>query len=174
MPTKTPPTNGPRDATGVPFDAADPVVLGANPLVGLNRRQVAAALGRLLQRVAVEPGVVAATTLEAAGDLLEVLVGRSDVAPEPRDKRFADRAWSDNPAYRRLLQAYLVEARAVLGVVDEVELDPKSRERARFAMSLFTEAVAPTNTLLGNPSALGQGGPNPGPQRPHGPAAHGS
>ena len=30
----------------------------------------------------------------------------------------------------------------------------KSRERARFALSLLTEASAPTNTLLGNPSAL--------------------
>jgi polyhydroxyalkanoate synthase len=154
MPTRTPPTNGSPDATAVPFDATDPVVLGANPLVGPNGRQVAAALGRLLQRVAVEPGVVTATTLDAASKLLEVLAGRSDVAPDARDKRFADRAWSDNPVYRRLMQAYLVEARAVLDVVDEVELDRKSRERARFAMSLLTEAAAPTNTLLGNPSAL--------------------
>ena len=36
----------------------------------------------------------------------------------------------------------------------ESDLDPKSRERARFAMRLLTEAGAPTNTLLGNPSAL--------------------
>ena len=128
--------------------------MGANPLVGLSRPQVAAALGRLLQRVAVEPGVAAATTLGAVSQLLEVLVGRSDVAPAPGDKRFTDPAWSYNPVYRRLLQAYLVEARAVLGVVDGLELDAKSRERARFAVSLLTEAVAPTNTLLGNPSAL--------------------
>ena len=62
----TPPTASPVDpsaGTSGPFDATDPVVLGANPLVGLNRRQVAAALGRLLQRVAVEPGVATATTL---------------------------------------------------------------------------------------------------------------
>jgi polyhydroxyalkanoate synthase len=55
-----------------------------------------------------------------------------------------------------VLQAYLVQARAVLGLVDDVELDPKSRERARFALSLFTEAAAPTNTLAGNPYALGK------------------
>jgi polyhydroxyalkanoate synthase len=155
MPTTTTLANDASAVAGTgSFDATDPVVLGANPLVGLNRRQAAAALGRLFQRMAVEPGVVTATALEAASQLLEVLVGRSDVAAEPRDKRFADRAWSDNPVYRRLLQAYLVEARAVLAVVDEVEIDPKSRERARFAMSLFTEAAAPTNTLLGNPNAL--------------------
>jgi poly[(R)-3-hydroxyalkanoate] polymerase subunit PhaC len=153
MRTTTSPADSPPGTSGR-FDATDPVVLGANPLVGLNRRQVAAALGRLLQRVAVEPGVVTATTLGSLSHLLEVLVGRSDVAPEPRDKRFTHPAWGDNPVYRRLLQAYLVEARAILDVVDDVELDPKSRARARFAVSLLTEALAPTNTLLGNPSAL--------------------
>ena len=153
MPTTAPPADSPTTTSG-PFDATDPVVLGANPLVGLSRRQVSAALGRLLQRMAVEPGVVAATTLGALSQLLEVLVGRSDVAPAPRDKRFAHSAWNDNPVYRRLLQAYLVEAKAILDMVDDVELDAKSRERARFAVSLLTEAMAPTNALLGNPSAL--------------------
>jgi poly[(R)-3-hydroxyalkanoate] polymerase subunit PhaC len=142
------------DTAGDKFDAADPPVLGANPFVGLTRGQIAAAFGRLLQRVVVEPGVAAASALDAAHQLVEVVIGRSDVAPAPRDKRFTHPAWSDNPLYRRLLQAYLVESRALLGLVDDVDLDAKSRERARFAVSLFTEAVAPTNTLLGNPSAL--------------------
>ncbi len=144
------------DATRLPprFDAADPPVLGANPFVGLTRGQIAAAVGRLLQRIVVEPGVAAARALDAAHQLVEVGVGRSDVAPARGDKRFTHPAWSSNPIYRRLLQAYLVETRALLGLVDDVDLDPKSRERARFAVSLFTEAAAPTNTLAGNPSAL--------------------
>ncbi len=136
------------------FDATDPIVLGANPLVGLNRQQVAAALGRLAQRAAVEPGVVTANVLEALGELIKVVVGRSDVAPDPRDKRFAHPAWRANPIYHRLVQAYLIETKALLEVVDEVELDPKSRERARFSVMLLTEAAAPTNALVGNPSAL--------------------
>jgi polyhydroxyalkanoate synthase len=136
------------------FDAVDPPVLGANAFVGLSRRQVAAALGRLLQRVVVEPGVAAATALDAGHQLIEVAIGRSEAAPAPGDKRFAHPAWSSNPLYHRLLQAYLVGRHAVLGLVDEVDLDPKSRERARFAVSLMTEAAAPTNTLAGNPSAL--------------------
>jgi polyhydroxyalkanoate synthase len=136
------------------FDAADPIVLGANPLVGLSRRQIAAALGRLAQRAMVEPGVITANTLRTLGELIEVVVGRSDVAPDPRDKRFAHPAWAANPVYHRLVQAYLVETKALLDVVDEVGLDPKSRERARFAVTLLVEAAAPTNILLGNPSAL--------------------
>jgi polyhydroxyalkanoate synthase len=142
------------DTAGEQFDPADPPVLGANPFVGLTRAQIAAAFGRLLQRVVVEPGVAVANALDTARQLVEVAIGRSDVAPTRRDKRFTHPAWSNNPIYRRLLQAYLVESRALLGLVDDVDLEPKSRERARFAVSLFTEAVAPTNTLVGNPSAL--------------------
>jgi len=129
-------------------------VLGANPFVGLTHRQVGAALGRLLGRVAFEPGVVVSGGLDTARQLLGVARGRDDVAPDPSDKRFVDPAWASNPFYRRLLQAYLVQRDALFGLVDEVGLDPKSRERARLALSLVTEAAAPTNTLLGNPSAL--------------------
>jgi polyhydroxyalkanoate synthase subunit PhaC len=148
--------DAPSDATPTSprFDATDPPVLGANPFVGLTRGQVAAALGRLLQRVVVEPGVAVARALDAAHQLVEVAVGRSDVEPARRDKRFSHPAWSGNPLYRRVLQAYLVQSRSLQGLVDDVDLDPKSRERARFAVSLFTEAMAPTNTLAGNPSAL--------------------
>jgi polyhydroxyalkanoate synthase len=143
-------------ATETVIDPVDPPVLGANPFVGLTRQQVAAALGRLLQRMAVEPGVVLADGLEATGELVKVMIGRSHMEPAAGDKRFTHTAWSSNPVYRRLVQAYLVQTRAMLGVVDDVELDAKSRERARFALSLFIEAVAPTNTLPGNPAAMGK------------------
>jgi polyhydroxyalkanoate synthase len=131
-----------------------PPILGANPFVGLTRQQVAAALGRLSQRLLVEPGLVAAHILDTARQLVEVAIGRADVAPEHGDKRFIDNVWTSNRIYRRLMQGYLVQRKSVLKLVDDVELDHKSRERARFALSLFTEAAAPTNTLLGNPSAL--------------------
>jgi polyhydroxyalkanoate synthase subunit PhaC len=137
-----------------PFDRDDPPVLGANPFVGLTRRQVGAALGRLLGRVAVEPGVLVDGVVDAGRRLVDVATGHSDLAPAPSDKRFADAAWADNPVYRRVVQAYLVERDALFRLVDEVGLDDKSRERARFAVSLVTEAAAPTNTLLGNPGAL--------------------
>ena len=153
------PVAAPPESTQTPpggFDRDDPPVLGANPFVGLTRRQVGAALGRLLGRVAVEPGVVVTGAVETARQLVDVALGRSEVAPDPADKRFVDRAWASSPVHRRLLQAYLVERNALFRLVDDVELDHKSRERARFALSLVTEAAAPTNTLLGNPSALGK------------------
>lgn len=134
----------------------DPPVLGANPFVGLTRRQIGAALGRLFGRVAVEPGVLVAGAVDTSRQLVDVMLGRSELAPDPSDRRFLHPAWANNPVYRRLLQAYLLERAALFALVDEVGLDHRSRERARFALSLITEAAAPTNTLLGNPNALGK------------------
>ena len=142
---------GPEQIT---FDRDDPPVLGANPFVGLSREQAVAALARLGQRVAVDPGVAVAAAVEAAAELMRVAVGISDVAPDRGDRRFTDNGWQRNGVLRRLMQAYLVESRAAHRIVDEVELDSKSRARAHFAMSFLTEALAPTNFPLTNPNAL--------------------
>jgi polyhydroxyalkanoate synthase len=140
----------------IAFERDDPPVLGANPFVGLTREQVAASLGRVGQRVAVEPGLALAAAAEAAAELVRVGTGRSDVAPASGDRRFIDPAWQRNPLFHRLMQAYLVGNHAVHRVIDEVELDAKSRARAHFAASLVTEAVAPTNFALTNPDAIGK------------------
>ena len=52
------------------------------------------------------------------------------------------------------LQTYLTWRDSINAFLDEADLDKKDAERARFVLSLFTEAVAPTNTLLGNPAAM--------------------
>jgi hypothetical protein len=70
-----------EEASGV-FDRDDPPVLGANAFVGLTRRQVAAAFGRLLQRVVIEPRVAAALAVDAARKLGRVVLGRSEVTAE--------------------------------------------------------------------------------------------
>lgn len=89
-----------------------------------------------------------------ARDLMAVLAGNSEIAPAPGDKRFQDDAWKQNPFLRIAMQGYLSWTQALGQVVDQVPLDDKSRERARFAVSMLTDALAPTNTLLGNPAAL--------------------
>src|SRR5262249_55555243 len=88
------------------------------------------------------------------GELWQIARGTSARAPDATDKRFTDVAFRDNAFYRRLMQGYLAWRDALHGLVDDVDLDRKSRERGRFALTLLTEAMAPTNTLLGNPAAL--------------------
>jgi polyhydroxyalkanoate synthase len=83
-----------------------------------------------------------------------VLSGSSEVTPDAKDRRFADDAWSTSPVWRRVAQSYLVTRDRVLSSVDQLDLDEKSADRARFALMQVTEAAAPTNNLLTNPTAL--------------------
>ena len=103
-----------------------------------------------------EPRAVAAETVRFAADLARVVLGGSKVAPEPRDRRFADRAWSENPLYRRWAQGYLVWADAVqrLASTPPLQADWRREWRARAAATKLIDAAAPSNLLVGNPAAL--------------------
>ena len=128
--------------------------MAVNALVSMDRTQILAAAGRFAARAAADPGLLARRGLGLARELVEIVIGRSDRAPEPGDRRFADPAFERHPGYRRIMQSYLAIRAMLHALVEEVDLDEKSRDRARFALSLLTEALAPTNTQLGNPAAI--------------------
>jgi poly[(R)-3-hydroxyalkanoate] polymerase subunit PhaC len=83
-----------------------------------------------------------------------VAVGGSRVEPARRDFRFDDPTWTENPGYRRVKQLYLAWSKVVEDLVDGADVEWRTRERARFAAGILTSALAPTNTLAGNPAAL--------------------
>lgn len=109
---------------------------------------------QMASQAAKTSAVVVEEEARLARDLMAVLAGNSQIAPAPGDKRFQDEAWQSNPFLRMTMQGYLTWTQALGQVVDQIPLDDKNRERARFAVSLLTDACAPTNTLLGNPAAL--------------------
>ncbi len=163
MPTiATQTAKAPKTAEGVERpasqqEAAERSMISAmavNALVSMDRSQILAAAGRLAARSVMDPGLLARRGLGLGREIVEIVVGRSERAPEAGDRRFADPAFEKHPAYRRLMQGYLAIRGTLLALVEEVELDRKSRDRARFAVSLLTEALSPTNTLIGNPAAL--------------------
>jgi len=103
----------------------------------------------------------------AAGDLVSgvVAAGTSAVAralgrdvPGPvavgRDNRFAHPAWEQNPAYWYLRQLHLLRDRFVGQVIEAAPIDEGTRTKAALAAGIVSDALAPTNTLLGNPAAL--------------------
>ncbi|MDT4915696.1 MAG: poly[(R)-3-hydroxyalkanoate] polymerase subunit PhaC [Pseudonocardiales bacterium] len=149
--TKNPP------APPVDEITATEVIQGANPFVGLTTGQIAGAAGRWALSFGKHPTVLVSELLSWGGAEAKVLAGVSKLEPAPGDKRFTDPAWQ-RALWRRLAQSYLLTRDTVLGSVDELGLDPKSANRARFALSQITEAAAPTNTLLGNPAALRRAG----------------
>ena len=87
-------------------------------------------------------------------ELGKIAIGKSDVAPEAKDWRFKNPAWTKNPAFRRLGQSYLAWSRASLALVEETPVDWRTKQRARLATTLVTSALAPTNALLLNPDAI--------------------
>lgn len=136
------------------LDAITDTLSQAVPLAPLSGGQRAAAAGRLLKSLATSPAAVARKTAELTVELGEIAIGQSDTAPEPGDRRFAHRAWTDNFLYKRLGQSYLAWRKAAYELIDEVEPDEKARLRSRFLAGLAIEAIAPTNRLLGNPEAM--------------------
>lgn len=72
---------------------------------------------------------------------------------QPKDKRFASQAWSDNPLAAFSASAYLLNARTLMGLADAVEADAKTRARIRFAVEQWLAASAPSNFLAFNADA---------------------
>jgi polyhydroxyalkanoate synthase len=87
-------------------------------------------------------------------ELARAVAGRSELQPAKGDRRFADRAWDDNPVLRRLLQAYLAVGDGVDGLITDSELDWRSERQARFAAGNVLDAVAPTNFPWSNPAVM--------------------
>ena len=129
-------------------------VLGSGLLAGSGLGPVAGAL-RLLGQVAVrQPRALLQSGPKVGLELLRIGLGKSEVAPQKGDKRFADPAWRDNPLFRTAMQAYLALGSELDVFVDNLGLEGVEAERMRFAASLFREAMAPTNFLVTNPAAL--------------------
>ncbi|WP_418320455.1 class I poly(R)-hydroxyalkanoic acid synthase [Piscinibacter sakaiensis] len=104
-------------------------------------------------------GEIQADYLKQATELwnrsLSSLQGGGDAgAVSLKDRRFSAPAWNENPQAAFTAQMYLLNARTLLQMADEVQGDQKTRERIRFAVSQWVDAAAPSNYLALNPEAL--------------------
>jgi polyhydroxyalkanoate synthase subunit PhaC len=70
------------------------------------------------------------------------------------DRRFSDPAYRENPAYFLLAQQYLLFSQLVAELVDTAGVSGSREAKARFAANFVVDALAPTNTLPGNPAAI--------------------
>jgi len=81
----------------------------------------------------------------------------SELAPAPRDKRFAAPEWSENPVFDVMRRSYLLSSNWLNDLISSVEdVDPRTRRRAEFFTRLLTDAFSPSNFLASNPAALKQ------------------
>ncbi len=135
------------------FDAANEATMALGPMAGLAREDFAGAVGILLRQTAAQPDLVFKTATGMGEDFVKIMTGQSDLAPDPKDKRFMDPAWRFNPFFKAGAQYYLAVQKGVKDWVGELELDALEKDRANFVSQMIIDALAPTNTLIGNPTA---------------------
>ena len=121
------------------------------------------ATASVLLRAAEHPGDLAAAVTRYSASLARIgpaaaarWLGMNTQPPVPvtDDKRFADRAWSDNPAFFAVRQAYLASVRLTRELLALGAGDAKADAKADLAIGFLMDALAPTNFLFSNPAAL--------------------
>ncbi|MCA8889164.1 MAG: alpha/beta fold hydrolase [Parvularculaceae bacterium] len=132
--------------------AENPTAL--NPMIGVRRAELLKSLGVLVGQAAKQPGPFAKHLGEYGKDLFEIVRGGSDIAPDKRDRRFQDPTWSYNPFYKYTMQSWLAMRKGFAGWIDDSGVDEADKVRARFVLDLIADALAPTNSLVGNPAAV--------------------
>ena len=77
------------------------------------------------------------------------------VEPEPGDRRFSSPAWRQSPVFDYLQQSYLINARFVRDLAEQLPADDaKGKERLRFLARQYADAMAPTNFAATNPEFI--------------------
>ena len=138
---------------GIGEEAAEtPNVL--SPIVGISREDVLSAIGSILGGAARQPFTVMQHIGSFGRNVVDIVAGEDRFAPQPKDRRFADQAWQKSPVYRRLMQGWLAFQTEVHGFIRSLDLHPVEHGRAMLVADIMIDAVAPTNTLVGNPSAV--------------------
>jgi polyhydroxyalkanoate synthase len=109
---------------------------------------------RAAVRLAVRPARVTRRLGGLTVELAATVAGASARAPSPKDRRFADSAWRHSWLFRRIAQTYLSVRATADDLISDAELDWEAEEELRFAVENIADALAPTNFLWSNPTAL--------------------
>jgi polyhydroxyalkanoate synthase len=108
---------------------------------------------------AADPAAMMTAGAEAWAKGLETwgrMIGLDTEAKEgAKDRRFAAPEWKESPVFDTIRKTYLALSDRMLGTVEEIEgLDESSRQKARFAVRSFVDAMSPSNFALTNPQVL--------------------
>jgi len=125
-----------------------------NSLVGFRRSEVVKSLGIMAGYAVKQPKPFAKHLGNYAKEMIDIAAGNSELAADPKDRRFKDPTWQKNPLYRRGLQSWLAMRKELKGWVEDAGIAEADKARSNFVIDLITDTLAPTNTLLGNPAAM--------------------
>lgn len=123
------------------------------PLIGLTREDIFGAVAVMLRETTSDPQRLMKHSQAMGEDMIKIMTGKSDLAPDPKDRRFQDPTWQYNPFMRAGMQYYLAVQKGAARWLEDLDLDELEKDRARFISNIIVDSLAPTNTLIGNPSA---------------------
>ena len=109
--------------------------------------------------VTTDPAALFSAGAEAWAKGLETwgkMMGLDTAAKEgAKDRRFAAPEWQESPVFDTIRKTYLALSDRLLGSVEEIEgLDEESRQKMRFGVRNFVDAMSPSNFALTNPQVL--------------------
>ena len=142
-----------KNAKDIAQNAAENT-LALNPLVTLRAEDMFSAGTNMMRAMAAQPQALMTQWLNFAKDTQDILTQSSDISPDPKDRRFADTGWANNPFSKGMMQAYLSWADKVTKTVEELDLPDKDAARARLISSIMVDAMSPSNNFFINPSAM--------------------
>ena len=70
------------------------------------------------------------------------------------DRRFAGKAWQDDPRFDAVKRTYLVYSSFLRDAVESTPVDEKTKGQLRFGVRQFVDAMSPANFLATNPEAI--------------------
>src|SRR5690606_30330981 len=120
----------------------------------ISRGDVLVAVGSIIGGAARNPFTFLQHVGSVGRNVVDIRGGETKFAPEPKDRRFVDRAWLLSPVYRRLMQGWLAFQSEMHDFIKSLDLDPVAHGRAMLVADIMIDALAPTNSLPGNPSAV--------------------
>ena len=89
-------------------------------------------------------------------DFWKGALGNASAAGSPprRDRRFQDEAWQHSPYYQLIKKSYLITSKQLAELVDQAQVDEKSKLQLRFYARQFIDAMSPSNFPATNPEVI--------------------
>ena len=73
--------------------------------------------------------------------------------PKLTDKRFADSSWQNNGMFTWSAALYLLNAEFMGRMAESMSADERARDKVKFAIQQWIDAISPANFLISNPEA---------------------
>ncbi len=131
---------------------------GASAPGKLESEAAAAAFRSLAQAYTAQPQTMADAQLDLFGrqsDALQQLANGAPSSAADSDPRFSDPAWRENPFYDFIRRTFLAQSQWAENLAWTAPgLSELERRRAAFFIRQAYAAMAPSNTLMGNPKAM--------------------